>query len=184
MKSSVDDLALGRGVVLSRAATLLRSIETQPYDSRICSHTDEHTPLSERRERIKIKLFSWPTVVTLGGWFTTLVLSPSGKTRYPLGVYDGRVQCPAGLVVVIDPTYRPAVRPPARHPRRPCSAPNTRSYHTRHHPKATHQRHRHYSGKNPYPLGVQMSFCHTGNVLVFVCVSLPLHACLKVMVPR
>lgn len=29
-KSSVDDLGAGRGVVLSRAATTLRSIETQP----------------------------------------------------------------------------------------------------------------------------------------------------------
>ena len=28
VKSSVDDLALGRGVVLSRAATTLRSVET------------------------------------------------------------------------------------------------------------------------------------------------------------
>ena len=32
VKSSVDDLALGRGVVLSRAATTLRSIETKPLD--------------------------------------------------------------------------------------------------------------------------------------------------------
>ena len=30
-ESLVDDLALGRGVVISRAAALLRSIETQPY---------------------------------------------------------------------------------------------------------------------------------------------------------
>jgi hypothetical protein len=45
-KSFVDDLGWSRGVVLSRAATLLRSIETQSYDSRICSHTDEHTALS------------------------------------------------------------------------------------------------------------------------------------------
>ena len=30
-KSFVDDLVLGRGVVLSRAATSLRSIETQPW---------------------------------------------------------------------------------------------------------------------------------------------------------
>lgn len=29
-KSSADDLGAGRGVVLSRAATTLRSIETQP----------------------------------------------------------------------------------------------------------------------------------------------------------
>ena len=33
-KSSVDDLAFGRGVVLSRAATTLRSIETPPLDRR------------------------------------------------------------------------------------------------------------------------------------------------------
>ena len=32
VKSFVDDLALGRGVVLSRAATTLRSIETKPLD--------------------------------------------------------------------------------------------------------------------------------------------------------
>ena len=30
-KSSVDDLCAGRGVVLGRAATILRSIETQPF---------------------------------------------------------------------------------------------------------------------------------------------------------
>ena len=35
-KSFVDDLGLSRGVVLSRAATLLRSIETKPFDSKIC----------------------------------------------------------------------------------------------------------------------------------------------------
>jgi hypothetical protein len=35
-KSSVDDLCTGRGVVLGRAATTLRSIETQPFDWMIC----------------------------------------------------------------------------------------------------------------------------------------------------
>jgi hypothetical protein len=35
-KSFVDDLGLGRGVVLSRAAASLRSVETQPYDRQIC----------------------------------------------------------------------------------------------------------------------------------------------------
>ena len=35
-KSFVDDLDLSRGVVLSRAVVLLRSIETKPYDSKIC----------------------------------------------------------------------------------------------------------------------------------------------------
>ena len=42
-KSFVDDLVLGRGVVLSRAATTLRSIETQPFDRQICPRkTDAH----------------------------------------------------------------------------------------------------------------------------------------------
>jgi hypothetical protein len=35
-KSFVDDLGWSRGVVLSRAAALLRSIETKPFDSKIC----------------------------------------------------------------------------------------------------------------------------------------------------
>lgn len=35
-KSFVDDLGLSRGVVLSRAAASLRSIETKPYDWEIC----------------------------------------------------------------------------------------------------------------------------------------------------
>ena len=37
-KSFVDDLDLSRGVVLSRAVALLRSIETKPFDSQICPH--------------------------------------------------------------------------------------------------------------------------------------------------
>ena len=40
-KSSVDDLCTGRGVVLGRAATTLRSIESQPFDasnSFSCAH--------------------------------------------------------------------------------------------------------------------------------------------------
>ena len=35
-KSFVDDLGLSRGVVLSRAAASLRSVETKPYDWQIC----------------------------------------------------------------------------------------------------------------------------------------------------
>ena len=38
-KSFVDDLGFGRGVVLSRAATSLRSIETKPFDWKICPHS-------------------------------------------------------------------------------------------------------------------------------------------------
>ena len=39
-KSFVDDLGLSRGVVLSRAVALLRSIETKPLDSVICAAKD------------------------------------------------------------------------------------------------------------------------------------------------
>ena len=35
-KSFADDLGLSRGVVLSRAAASLRSIETKPFDWEIC----------------------------------------------------------------------------------------------------------------------------------------------------
>ena len=35
-KSFADDLGVSRGVVLSRAATILRSIETKPCDWKIC----------------------------------------------------------------------------------------------------------------------------------------------------
>lgn len=35
-KSFVDDLGLSRGVVLSRAVISLRSVETKPFDSKIC----------------------------------------------------------------------------------------------------------------------------------------------------
>ena len=37
IRSSVDDLGTGRGVVFSRAAPTLRSIETHPTDWQICS---------------------------------------------------------------------------------------------------------------------------------------------------
>lgn len=41
-KSLVDDLGFGRGVVLIRAATLLRSIETKPLTVAICSMRTEY----------------------------------------------------------------------------------------------------------------------------------------------
>ena len=62
-KSFVDDLGWSRGVVLSRAATLLRSIETQPYDSKICSLSDEHTSLSAASSRLSPS----SCLITLGG---------------------------------------------------------------------------------------------------------------------
>ncbi len=37
-KSFADDLGLIRGVVLSRAAASLQSIETKPFDWKICPH--------------------------------------------------------------------------------------------------------------------------------------------------
>jgi hypothetical protein len=103
------------------------------------------------------------------------VLSPSGKTRYPLGVYDGRVQCPAGLVV-IDPTYRPAVRPFARppaphavlvpHPTRDhTTLAITQKQHTNATATTLAKTHTHWGSK--------CLFCHTGNVLVFVCLPPP-----------
>ena len=39
-KSFVDDLGLSRGVVLSRAAASLRSVETKPFDWQICPLLD------------------------------------------------------------------------------------------------------------------------------------------------
>ena len=43
-KSFVDDLDLSRGVVLSRAVALLRSIETKPFDSEICPLQTDASP--------------------------------------------------------------------------------------------------------------------------------------------
>lgn len=50
-KSFVDDLGFGRGVVLSRAATSLRSIETKPFDWKICPQSDGH--IFPRRQRAR-----------------------------------------------------------------------------------------------------------------------------------
>ena len=44
-KSFVDDLVLGRGVVLSRAATSLRSIETQPLTRRFVRFETDASPV-------------------------------------------------------------------------------------------------------------------------------------------
>lgn len=45
-KSFVDDLVLSRGVVLSRAAASLRSIETKPFDWKICPLWTDTSPAS------------------------------------------------------------------------------------------------------------------------------------------
>ena len=54
-KSFVDDLGLSRGVVPSRAAAILRSIETKPFDSVICpldGRTDGLITETGRRRRL------------------------------------------------------------------------------------------------------------------------------------
>ena len=180
-KSFVDDLGWSRGVVLSRAATLLRSIETQPYDSRICSHTDEHTPLSERREKIKIKVFFFANCGHTGGLVPHMGPFSVRQNRYPLGVYYSRVQCPAGLVVI-----DPAGRPPPTHatpsllrtqleiiPYSPSRKSNTPTP-----PPLLWEK--------PIPTGGPNVFLpHRQCVGVGVSASpSSLHACLKVMVPR
>ena len=48
-KSFADDLGVSRGVVLSRAATILRSIETKPCDWKICPpQKGESVPVRRR----------------------------------------------------------------------------------------------------------------------------------------
>ena len=49
VKSFADDLVLGRGVVLSRAATSLRSIETQPLTRRFVRYGRAQSPRSRER---------------------------------------------------------------------------------------------------------------------------------------
>ena len=52
VKSFADDLVLGRGVVLSRAATSLRSIETQPLTRRFVRYGRAQSPRSTEREKL------------------------------------------------------------------------------------------------------------------------------------
>ena len=55
VKSFADDLVLGRGVVLSRAATSLRSIETQPLTRRFVRYgRAQSPPRSTERAREKL----------------------------------------------------------------------------------------------------------------------------------
>ena len=56
-KSFVDDLVLSRGVVLSRAAASLRSIETKPFDWLICPLKTDTSANTQSR---KVGLF-FPT---------------------------------------------------------------------------------------------------------------------------
>ena len=52
-KSFADDLGLSRGVVLSRAAASLRSIETKPFDWKICPH---RTDTSSEEQKVSLGL--------------------------------------------------------------------------------------------------------------------------------
>ncbi len=77
-KSFVDDLGLSRGVVLSRAAASLRSIETKPFDWKICPLWKD-TP--SRRVRCEAFILGcqayffqkYPTPYTVWIWSSWLV---------------------------------------------------------------------------------------------------------------
>ena len=77
-KSFVDDLVFGRGVVLSRAATSLRSIETQPWTRRfVCFSGQTHLLLKRLfKGRLPTRYCatttttgppSWPPALTRAG---------------------------------------------------------------------------------------------------------------------
>ena len=70
VKSFVDDLVLGRGVVIGRAATSLRSVETQPWTRRFV-RTRRATYLRLRQG----VLVRW---LWLAGWL-------AGRGRRPFG---------------------------------------------------------------------------------------------------
>ena len=73
VKSFVDDLVLGRGVVLSRAATSLRSIETKPFDYGFVRFRRAHPLLSLGRSRCSLVC----AVSLVGGLLLSLPLSLS-----------------------------------------------------------------------------------------------------------
>ena len=64
-KSFVDDLVLGRGVVLSRAATSLRSIETQPWTRRFVRRRRTHL---RSRKRVQVDRPYGPSLSIERGW--------------------------------------------------------------------------------------------------------------------
>ena len=53
VKSFVDDLVLGRGVVISRAATSLRSVETQPLTRRFVRTRRATISVTQGRRRAR-----------------------------------------------------------------------------------------------------------------------------------
>lgn len=77
-KSFVDDLVLGRGVVLSRAATSLRSIETQPLTRRFVRFETDASP---------VKVGAEPSPV---GWLAGLSAAAASQPNGPFFFLTGR----------------------------------------------------------------------------------------------
>ena len=75
-KSFVDDLVLGRGVVLSRAATSLRSIETQPWTRRfVCFLDRQIIPGSSSSSLLLLRFLFLPSFLpSFAGGSATLLL--------------------------------------------------------------------------------------------------------------
>ena len=75
-KSFVDDLVLGRGVVLSRAATSLRSIETQPWTRRfVCFLDRQIIPGSSSSLLLLLRFLFLPSFLpSFAGGSATLLL--------------------------------------------------------------------------------------------------------------
>ena len=68
-ESSADDLGLSRGVVLSRAAASLRSVETQPHDWQICPLQTGTSAFGRGRGWVSL-LFLWRQVLLRNVRFT------------------------------------------------------------------------------------------------------------------
>ena len=83
VKSFVDDLVLGRGVVISRAATSLRSVETQPLTRRFV-----------RNQTNDISVPSLSRVGGLSGWCS---LSPTGLGLFGANAHHGSLDCGSRL---------------------------------------------------------------------------------------
>ena len=142
-KSFADDLGLSRGVVLSRAAASLRSIETKPFDWKICPH---RTDTSSEEQKVSLGLRRCTVVLpaklsergapfTRGGWMElslkTLFKETSNKfvvtrgrsdfTSFKPGHFPSRAAATATHFVVgvwfismLPAQYTPAVNTPVR----------------------------------------------------------------------
>ena len=75
VKSFVDDLVLGRGVVISRAATSLRSVETQPLTRRFVR-------IQTNDISARVKCFE-----SINGWYSPAVAVAPSPCLLSLSVY-------------------------------------------------------------------------------------------------